>query len=104
MEKLNGVELIQQERQKQIDKHGFTGKHSVENPQWYEKNQLIHASQLLLNLDNEDLVRPMTLEGHFYPENWNKEWFLRLMNKPYKKRLVIAGALIASEIDRLNEL
>ncbi len=36
------------------------------------------------------------------PEGWNKELHNKMMNKPYKDRLIIAGALIAAEIDRIN--
>lgn len=97
-----GIELITEERQKQIDKHGFTAEHHANNPQWYEENQLSHASELLLHPDTEDLVRPMALKGTFYPTNWNKEWFVNLMNKSEKERLIIAGALIAAELDRLE--
>lgn len=104
MEKLKGVELIQQEREKQIKKHGFTSKFLAENQKYYYGQQLIYASELLSKPDNDDIFRPTAIEFELHPMNWDKEWFLRLMNKPYKERLVIAGALIASEIDRLNEL
>lgn len=97
-----GVESIAHERQyKQIEKHGFTGEHHADNPQWYDKGQLVHAANLLSYAD-DDVVRQHV--EYFYPENWDKEWFTELMNRPNKERLIIAGALLASEIDRLNEL
>jgi len=94
-----GVELIREERQKQINKHGFTGEHHFNHPEWYDRNQLIHASQILLQKEIEtDRIKKYGL----LPFNWNSDWFLDLCNRPYEERLIIAGALVASEIDRLN--
>lgn len=94
-----GIELIAEEREKQITKHGFTGEHHFNHPEWYDKNQLIRASHILMNktIDSERVKK-----YGLYPERWNKEWFYDLCNRPYQERLIIAGALIASEIDRLN--
>jgi len=38
------------------------------------------------------------------PQGWDESYFAKLLDKPYKERLVIAGALIAVEIDRLNAI
>lgn len=91
-----GVELIADERQKQIDKHGFTGGHHADHPEWYDANQMVDAAQVLSERHNEFI--------NWYPINWDHSWFRRLLDKPYKERLVIAGALIAAEIDRLQEI
>ena len=32
----------------------------------------------------------------FIPDNWNVKIVTRMMEKPYKERLIIAGALIAA--------
>ena len=93
-----GVELIAEERQKQIDKHGFTGEHHVKNPQWYDEFQLQDAAILLLS--KEIHQRP----ENEYPLNWERDWFLDLMRRNRMQRLVIAGALIAAELDRLKGL
>lgn len=90
-----GVQLITEEREKQISKHGFTGKHHKEHPEWYDKGQLIEASNVLSMKE---------INGCFVPINWDTKWFDRLTKRPYKERLIISGALIAAEIDRLNEL
>lgn len=37
-----------------------------------------------------------------YPENWDKAIFDKMISKPWKQRLIIAGALIAAEIDRIQ--
>lgn len=89
-----GIELITEERQKQIAKHGFTAQYLVDNPQWYAGHQLRRAARLILS--------PKAVCNT--PENWDKDWFEDLLNRLPKERLIIAGALIASELDRLELL
>lgn len=85
-----GVELIAQERDEQIEKHGFTvGRDVVEN----RGEQLTEAVIKLLD-ENSDRMN--------YPEGWSEIVWWRMMSKPYKERLIIAGALLAAEIDRLQ--
>ncbi|MDI9256343.1 hypothetical protein [Flavobacterium sedimenticola] len=93
--KKSGIELISDERQKQIEKHGFTGEHHANHPEWYDNRQLIQAAETLLMPE---------IRSCFIPVNWDVEWFERLCKKSYKERLIIAGALIAAEIDRLESL
>lgn len=88
-----GVEQIADERQKQITKYGFTGEHHADHPEWYDQYQLSFAAR--------HLASPVCSK-EWYPSNWNKEWFSKLCAKPYKERLVIAGALLAAEFDRLE--
>ena len=88
-----GLQLIVDERLKQIDKHGFTAEHHFNNPQFYDKGQLIYASRLLSMLQ---IHLPMT------PANWDQQWFNNLTERSHKQRLIIAGALIAAELDRLD--
>ena len=38
------------------------------------------------------------------PEGWDKYRWRYMIQKPYKERLIIAGALIAAEIDRIQRL
>lgn len=91
----SGLDLIKEEREKQITKHGFTGEHHANHPEWYNENQLIYAAATLSMKEiNSCLV----------PKNWDANWFINLIKRPYKERLFIAGALIASELDRLNQL
>ena len=42
---------------------------------------------------------PMMMD---FPTEWQGPVMERAMAKSYKERLIIAGALIAAEIDRLN--
>jgi hypothetical protein len=93
-----GVELIAEERQKQIDKHGFTAEHHVNHDVWYENFQLQLAAVTLLMHEFEEQIE---VEANL-PEGWELEWFLRLNAKDRRERLIIAGALIAAELDRID--
>ena len=90
-----GSQLIAEERQKQIDKHGFTAEHHVSHPEWYEEDQLPNAALSILILDS-------LCAG--VPKNWDVAWFHDLKNRSRKERLIIAGALIVAELDRLAEI
>ncbi|MEF9476766.1 hypothetical protein OWR28_02485 [Chryseobacterium sp. 1B4] len=70
-----GVELIAEERQKQIGKHGFTAQHSIEHPEWYDKEQLAYAAHSLLSLEGKPAMYIKE------PDNWDKEWFIRILKK-----------------------
>lgn len=89
-----GVQLIEIERNEQITKHGFTVKSDVEKN---HENQLAVLSDLLLTKDFVGEINP-----DFYPPGTNKDLVTKMLLKTYKDRLVIAGALIAAEIDRLQ--
>ncbi len=89
-----GIELIAQERAEQIEKHGRTIKDDrVINAQ----HQLATAARRLCNpyLDAED---------YSIPFRWESTLWEYMINKSYKDRLIIAGALIAAELDRLNTI
>ena len=94
-----GTQLIADERQKQIYKHGFTAEHHVNHPEWYENGQLQYASTALLSMDGK---AESTLTET--PLNWDSDWFNNLLERTPKERLIIAGALIVAELDRLAEL
>lgn len=82
-----GTELIAIERQEQIEKHGRTLQRDIAENQNLE---LLIGAMALLD------VYPST---HSFPEKWNKTLIQKMMSKPHKDRLVIAGALIAAQID-----
>jgi len=95
-----GIELIAIERKEQIEKHGRSiEKDKLEN----DKGQLGAGASLLAIdfplgcLETEDVI-----ENH-KPDGWSQEIWEKMCNKSYKERLIIAGALIAAEIDRLND-
>lgn len=93
-----GIELIAQERKEQIEKHGRT----IENDSKSNKyHQLSEAAAFLcnhpqhVNYDADDI-------DEFTPFNWDVDLFNKMKSKSYEQRLIIAGALIAAELDRLN--
>lgn len=91
-----GIELIAQERQEQIEKHGRTVEADVA---LNSSGQLATAAEMLLAADHEEGIDP-----ECFPEGWSRDICNAMLNKPYKERLVIAGALIAAEIDRIANL
>lgn len=82
-------------------KHGRTLEHDAE---YNEEDQMVKAARALLD--------KWEFEGAGYegfvkktcPKGWDIDIWRKMLSKPYKKRLVIAGALIAAEIDRLDGL
>lgn len=91
-----GIELIAQERAEQKEKHGFSNDYQKNHPEYYEKQELAIAAREMLN----------TQPGiESFPESWdNHDMIKRMVAKSYKERLIIAGALIAAEIDRVQSL
>lgn len=89
--KKTGAELIAQERLEQIHKHGFD-----ETSDEYEMGELIGAALFALDPfeDFEDK----------WPYGWHEHFKQKIINKTRTERLIVAGALIAAEIDRLNRL
>lgn len=94
---ITGVSLIAMERSEQIAKHH----HSVESDrQWNPDGQLSFAAALLTAPNPWVFAR----EGNNYscPDGWDKTLWLKMLGKSYKQRLIIAGALIAAELDRIQ--
>ena len=89
-----GIELIAEERQEQIEKHGRSIERDVKENDNY---QLSNAAGLLALIDNND-VRLLC------PKGWNELHWKRMCDKSYEQRLIIAGALIAAEIDRIQRI
>lgn len=83
-----GIELIAKERQEQIEKHGFDRRHDEG-----EAYNLSNAAVFVLTHDER-----------YYPEEWEEKWKDKFVSKGYEERLIVAGALIAAEIDRLQNL
>ena len=94
-----GILLIATERQKQISKHGFTGEHHANHPEWYDNMQLSQAAVALLTPD----LKPHDLDTEI-PTNWDPERFQSFINRERKERIIIAGALLAAELDRIEYL
>lgn len=90
-----GIELIALERAEQIEKHGRTIQADVLNN---DHRQLAAAAHKLCD--------PLIYSRHMIspPQNWNQSIWEHMVIRPYKERLIIAGALIAAEIDRIQSL
>lgn len=96
--KKTGIELIAAERQEQltlypcfIEKHEYGVKVDAAINRL---QQLPDAAITLLEEYPHELTAP--------PMGWNSTTWAKMISKPYKERLIIAGALIAAEIDRLQ--
>jgi hypothetical protein len=92
-----GIELIAIERQEQIEKHGYDADWVNDNPEYYEGKELAWVAEMALAVEHEEGLDP-----NIYPESWPTEDVDKILRNPYKERLIIAGALVAAEIDRLN--
>jgi hypothetical protein len=93
-----GIELIAQERNEQVEKHGFSLEKDAE---FYKKNELPDAAMYALTLEREHY--PATWDFWFHDKMRDKE--RRLSDQEFwLERLKIAGALIAAEIDRIQSM
>lgn len=88
-----GIELIAEERKEQIEKHGRTIENDIDINVHYQLNE--GAIGLLWVDEEERSVAP--------PVGWDERIWNKMEGKPYEERLIIAGALIAAEIDRIKE-
>lgn len=90
-----GIELIAEERQRQIEKEGWTKEHDAE----HNKSQLSILAMLYVCPPK---YRPMLSPSSWFKTmGWDFKWW-----KPTERirELQKAGALIAAEIDRLQRL
>jgi len=91
---MTGIELIAKERQEQIEKHGRT----------LESDQRQNGSYQLSIAATKILSYPADVHNHNIPPvGWDVDIYKKMASKSYKERLIIAGALIAAEIDRINK-
>jgi hypothetical protein len=90
-----GIELIAEERQRQIEKEGWTKEHDAK----HNKSQLAILAMLY--------VCPPKHRTMLSPTNWLKSmgWDSKWWKPTERiKELQKAGALIAAEIDRIQNL
>jgi hypothetical protein len=97
-DKKTGIELIAEERREQIEKHNRTIQQDINLNTDFQLCSAAH--RLLFSPQDEGLE--LMKETPFIPEGWNYAIWCKMVDKPYKERLIIAGALIAAEIDRLE--
>lgn len=89
--KKSGVELIAIERKEQLEKHGRS---RLADARSNNRRQLRYAAHVLIG-DRSFISDP--------PIDWSPEIWEKMKRKPVKQRLIIAGALIAAELDRINK-
>jgi hypothetical protein len=97
--KKTGIELIAIERQEQIEKHNRS---IADDIKYNNDEQLSFGAALLCCKNPEDFYDPNSNVGK--PYGWDQKVWIKMVIKTYKQRLIIAGALIAAEIDRLNAI
>lgn len=83
-----GAALISKERQEQIEKHHRTVDHDVERN---SMGELVMAAKAILASE----------DGQF-PAGWDLTIIQKMCDKPYPERIVIAGAFLAAEYDRIS--
>ncbi len=99
----NGVREIAIERDDQIREHLFSIDNDVKN---HKGRELLIAAIKVVSLGDFasfpiDMQRVL---NELDTGSISDDFYLKVMKKPYKHRLIIAGALIAAEIDRISEL
>jgi len=93
-----GHELIAQERKEHFAKNEYT----LESDKKHNsKGQLAKAAASLAYLHVND---HSPTSRTYPPDGWELKLWEKMCNKDYKDRLIIAGALIAAEIDRIQNI
>lgn len=81
----SGLKLISDERFEQQTKHQWTAEHDDQHELGELKNAALYC---------------LTLDSSYWPDTWEEIWKEKFYNKNDVDRLIVAGALIAAEIDR----
>lgn len=96
-----GIELIAKERESQQIKHKRT---IADDVQYNCNGELIWAAGLLATVPDQEIEASKEMLIHTVLKSWNGPILDKMVSKPYKERLIVAGALIAAELDRLNAI
>ncbi len=91
---MTGIELIAQERKEQMYKHHRT---IADDVKYNTKGQLSVGAGILAQKNIPEHIKDTLI-----PTGWDEKIWNKMLNKPYEQRLIIAGALIAAELDRLQ--
>ncbi len=97
-----GIELIAEERQEQIEKHGRTVQSDID---FNKENQLISGIMLMvssLGFLKAGIEMPKEAFEDLRPEGWGREICWKMLSKPEIEQLQIIGAFAAAEIDRIQ--
>lgn len=93
-----GIELIEEERQEQINKHGFSIEHDRE---YYKDGQLFQAASFCAELKSLDGEQPATMLFSWLAD-WETDFEEKIRNKSRIGQLIVAGALMMAENERLG--
>lgn len=94
-----GIELIAEERQRQIEKEGWTAEHDAEHKEGELANAAAYYAMTQETIDFIDDEWGNDMHLHIWP--FDLKW-LKRTPKNRIRELQKAGALIAAEIDRLQ--
>ncbi len=83
----DGCQAFCLERHEQMHEHGF----DESMDEWYSDNELVKAALFAINPDQFE-----------WPFNWDKKFRDTILSKTKIDRFRVAGALLASEYDRLK--
>ena len=93
--KKTGIELIAEERQRQIEQEGWTAEHDAQ----HSHHELARAAAFYATPGPLRVINRENGTPYGWP--FNKAWW-KPSPQDRKRELVKAGALIAAEIDRLQ--
>jgi hypothetical protein len=100
----NGIDLISEERLRQISVEGWTQQHDDQ----HTDNSLAKAAACYaMPKETREMYQSLSKVHGWFPRWWPESWDLKFWKPTPKNRireLVKAGALIAAEIDRLKRL
>jgi hypothetical protein len=94
---MTGIEMIAKERKEQVEKHGFNDVH--DDKSFNRCGELKQAAAYLIaetGTNHKDILIAD------YPDNWHVGFKIKFARKTHIEKLVVAGALLAAEIDRLQ--
>ena len=95
----HGLKMIKRERVEHFTKHGRTLEMDAEKNKEYQ----LTAAAMMLLMQTPGSADPMqSVEKIIEAGSFDEPLIRTMMAKPYEKRLVIAGSLIAAELDRLK--
>lgn len=95
----SGIELIAEERQEQITKHGF----SIDSDKYYANHELVLAARYCLMLAESSIKLYAKYSAIFWPEGWDSHFEHKILNKNKVGKLIVAGAFLKAENDRRKD-
>lgn len=99
---MTGIELITEERKRQVEVEGWTPEHDAEHGDQQMADAAICYVARTINISSSDEYSSGGNESPPYAWPWATKWW-KPSNDPIRN-LVKAGALIAAEIDRLQAI